>query len=101
MGPEMGSPRVRNHLPVDALLVELPHTFADVPDPLHGPPASSLAASLMAAFALFSLQDPSLLAFEALRHERNLKTLYGLDRVPCGGGPRCVGPARAGGQVKG
>ena len=38
----------------------------------------------MSAFAMFSLKDPSLLAFEERRSEdTNLKTIYKIDAVPC------------------
>src|SRR5206468_3194706 len=39
--------------------------------------------ALMAAFAMFSLQAPSLLAFDKQRAEGNVKTIYGLERAPC------------------
>src|SRR5256885_11514438 len=37
----------------------------------------------MAAFAMFSLKAPSLLAFDKERVEGNLHTIYGIARVPC------------------
>jgi hypothetical protein len=37
----------------------------------------------MAAFAMFSLKAPSLLAFDKERAEGNVHTIYGLRRVPC------------------
>ena len=37
----------------------------------------------MSAFALFSLKDPSLLAFEERRSDTNLKTIYKVNKVPC------------------
>jgi hypothetical protein len=37
----------------------------------------------MAAFAMFSLKSPSLLAFDKHRAEGNLGTIYAIDRVPC------------------
>ena len=37
----------------------------------------------MAAFAMFSLKSPSLLAFDKERAEGNLETIYGMERVPC------------------
>jgi hypothetical protein len=42
-----------------------------------------LADALMAAFAMFSLKAPSLLAFDQQRAEGNLKTIYGIARAPC------------------
>lgn len=44
----------------------------------------SLADTLMSAFALFSLKDPSLLAFDKRRQtDDNLRTVYGIGQVPC------------------
>jgi hypothetical protein len=37
----------------------------------------------MSAFAMFSLQSSSLLAFDKQRAEGNLGTIYGIARVPC------------------
>lgn len=43
-----------------------------------------LADTLMSAFAMFSLKDPSLLAFdERRRADSNLKQIYGIEQVPC------------------
>ena len=43
-----------------------------------------LADILMSGFALFSLKDPSLLAFDARRAEpKNLHTVYGIEQIPC------------------
>jgi hypothetical protein len=44
----------------------------------------SLADALMSAFAMFSLKDPSLLAFEERRAtDENLKRVYGIKTIPC------------------
>jgi hypothetical protein len=44
----------------------------------------SLADAAMSAFAIFSLKDPSLLAFDERRTtDANLKRVYGLKTVPC------------------
>jgi hypothetical protein len=37
----------------------------------------------MSAFAMFSLQSPSLLAFDKERVEGNVQTIYGIEHVPC------------------
>jgi len=37
----------------------------------------------MSALAMFSLKDTSLLAFEARRHDANMKNLFGIGRLPC------------------
>src|SRR3989449_8461930 len=38
---------------------------------------------MMSAFAMFSLNSPSLLAFDKQRAEGNLRTIYGMAGVPC------------------
>lgn len=44
----------------------------------------SLADAAMSAFAIFSLKDPSLLAFDERRTtDANLKRVYGIKTVPC------------------
>ncbi len=44
----------------------------------------SLADCLMSGFAMFSLKDPSLLAFDQRRQtDGNLQRVYGLEQVPC------------------
>ena len=43
-----------------------------------------MADALMSGFAMFSLKDPSLLAFDGRRKtDSNLKSIYGIERVPC------------------
>jgi hypothetical protein len=37
----------------------------------------------MSGFALFSLKDPSLLAFDERRNDENLKSIYHIENVPC------------------
>jgi hypothetical protein len=43
----------------------------------------SLTDTLLSAFARFSLQAPSLLAFDKERAEGHLHTIYGIQHVPC------------------
>jgi hypothetical protein len=44
----------------------------------------SLTDTLMSAFAMFSLKDPSLLAFDKRRKtDSNLKRIYGMEQTPC------------------
>ena len=44
----------------------------------------SLVDTLMSGFALFSLKDPSLLAFDERREEpENLQTIYSIEQIPC------------------
>src|SRR6516164_3442774 len=77
------APAVRKHLSADALFGLLRTGFADIADHRLGKPDISLTDALMAAFAMFSLKSPSLLAFDQERTEGNLQRVYGLQRVPC------------------
>ena len=75
----------RKDLSADALFESLRSRFASLPDPRSGEVEIPLADALMSAFAMFSLKDPSLLAFDHRRHnpKDNFRTIYGIDRVPC------------------
>src|ERR671937_1042382 len=79
----MVAPKARKHLSADALFGLVRNGFAHIPDYRLSAPDISLADALMAAFAMFSLKAPSLLAFDKERAEGNLHTIYGIDRVPC------------------
>jgi hypothetical protein len=72
---------VRKRLSADALHALLRAAFADIPDHREGA-TIPLVDALLSAFAMFSLKDPSLLAFDARRHDQNLRNLYGLGHVP-------------------
>src|SRR5919202_4941121 len=77
------APKARKHLSADALFGLVRNGFAHIPDYRLSEPDISLADALMAAFAMFSLKAPSLLAFDKERAEGNLHTIYGIERVPC------------------
>jgi len=77
------APKGRTHLSADALFRMVRRGFANIPDHREGETEISLADALMAAFAMFSLKSPSLLAFDKHRAEGNLGTIYAIDRVPC------------------
>ena len=77
------APRERKHLSADALFSLVRSGFAAIPDYRLSDTDISLTDALMAAFALFSLKSPSLLAFDKHRVEGNLGTIYAIDRVPC------------------
>jgi hypothetical protein len=79
----MRAPKLRKHLSADALLSLLRSDFADIPEHRPGKPDIALRDALMAAFAMFSLKSPSLLAFDKDRAEGNLQQVYGIERVPC------------------
>lgn len=80
--PPLPTPKTRRSLSADALHALLRVAFEAIPDP-RPKPTIPLADALLSAFAMFSLKDPSLLAFDARRRERNLQQLYGIGRVPC------------------
>ena len=74
--------RISKNLNANALIGQVNQYFKEkVPD--HRiQPQIPLEDVLMSAFAMFSLKDPSLLAFERRRRENNLKHIYGLTQVP-------------------
>ena len=77
------APKARKHLSADALFGLVRNGFAHIPDARLSETDIALADALMAAFAMFSLTAPSLLAFDKERVEGNLHTIYGIERVPC------------------
>jgi len=74
-----------NHpLSADALFDVVRTGFAQVPDQRDDNAQISLADALMGGFALFSLKDPSLLAFEErCVSNSNLRRIYKMNQVPC------------------
>jgi hypothetical protein len=79
----MVAPKARKHLSADTLFGLVRNGFAPIPDYRLSETDLALADALMAAFAMFSLKAPSLLAFDKERVEGNLHTIYGIERVPC------------------
>ena len=79
----IGAPKGRKHLSADALFGIVRSGFADLQDDRLTDTDSTLADALMSAFAMFSLNAPSLLAFDKERAEGNGATIYGMQRVPC------------------
>jgi hypothetical protein len=78
-------PRVRKDLNPDALLRLVRVECECVPDWRPGGVEISMADALMSGFALFSLKDPSMLAFDERRLacDPNLHAVYLINRVPC------------------
>jgi len=78
-------PRVRKDLNADALFRLVRSEFERIPDVPTGEVEIPLADALMSAFAMFSLKDPSLLAFDKRRLgcDPNLHAIYRIGRVPC------------------
>ncbi len=79
--------RIRKDLNADALFHLIRTEFGTIPDLCAGEVKISVADALMSGFAMFSLKDPSLLAFDQRRKDatmlRNLQTIYHIDNVPC------------------
>jgi hypothetical protein len=84
--------KVRNHLSADILFRLLYSVFRSVPDPRAGEFEFALADVLMSAFAMFSLKDQSLLAFDQRRQNPNdnFRTIYGIKGVPCDSQMRAI-----------
>ncbi len=77
---------VRKDLSADSLFRLVRARFDRLPDPRAAAAVEiPLGDALMAAFAMFSLKDPSLLAFDERRRDPNdnFRTVYGIDHVPC------------------
>jgi hypothetical protein len=77
------APKGRKHLCADALFRLLHKSFAHIADDGVDKVGIPLSDALMSAFAMFSLKEPSLLAFDKQRAEGNLKTIYGIPHAPC------------------
>jgi hypothetical protein len=76
-------PKGRKHLGTDAVLRLVQNVFCQLPEHRKGNPEITLGDALMSAFAMFSLKSPSLLAFDKVRAEDNLQSIYGIEQVPC------------------
>ena len=74
-------PATRQDLSADGLLARLRERFQRIPDSRTAPDIS-LCDALLSGLALFALKDPSLLAFDQRRHERNFLALFGIHNVP-------------------
>ena len=73
--------RQRRHLHFDALSHRIRKRFEALADPRRSP-SFPLADTLMAGLALFSLKDPSLLAFCGRAPDHNLHSVFGLKAIP-------------------
>ena len=79
-----GKLKSRKHLNADALFKRLHEEFSRVLDCREGDIDISIADALMSGFAVFSLKDPSLLAFDERREtDGNLESIYHIEKAPC------------------
>ena len=75
--------KIRKQLSADGLFKTVKKGFKQVKDHRSDEAKIPLDDALMSAFALFSLKDPSLLAFDERREtQKNLKRVYGINRIP-------------------
>ena len=71
-------------LSADSLFALVRAGFEQVPDQRAENAKISLPDALMSGFAMFSLKDSSLLAFdERRRTDSNLESIYGIESAPC------------------
>ena len=79
-----GRARLRKHLSADALIRTVRDSFEEITEPRNGRPKIPVADAVMSAFAMFSLKDPSMLAFEERRKAEysNLKSIYKINPIP-------------------
>ena len=75
--------KTRKHLSADGLFRLIRQQFGKIEDHRPKNVVIPLGDALMSAFALFSLKDPSLLAFDERRGDAmNLKSIYQLKEIP-------------------
>jgi len=74
--------QLRKHLSGDALIQLLHDEFQRIVPKRPTVNKRALTDALLSGFALFSLKDASLLAFDQRRHDDNLHSIYHIDRVP-------------------
>ena len=80
------SVKVRKDLSADGLISVIREGFDAIPEPEQREDRDiSMSDALMSAFAMFSLKDPSLLAFDERRRDPNdnFRSIYGIQHVPC------------------
>lgn len=76
---------VRKYLNADALIKQAREDFTKIPDHRAKNASISLDDTLMSTLAMFTLKDPSLLAFDKRRQEEpeNLHSIFGVKNIPC------------------
>ena len=69
-------PPTRKHLSLDPLLAKIHKRAEKLPDARDREVDFSISDAVMSAVAVFSLKDPSLLAFQDRRNDENMKNLH-------------------------
>ena len=83
LNPNAIPPKTRRHLSFDPLIRKIRLRAKMLPDTRNQAGCNySIADALMSAFAMFSLKDPSLLAFQDRRNDENMKSLFRMREVP-------------------
>lgn len=76
-------PPTRKHLSFDPLIHQIRLRAEQLPDTRDESDCDfSVADAVMSAVAMFSLKDPSLLAFQERRNDENMKNLFRIRQVP-------------------
>jgi len=77
--------KMRTHLNADAMFATIRRDLERIPDHRANNITIPLVDSLMSGFAMFSLKDPSLLAFDERRQNNphSLHYVYGIGVIPC------------------
>ncbi len=79
----ISEPKLRKHLNADSLFENVYNVFGEVTDHRTGNSVITLQDTLMSGFAMFSLKDPSLLAFDKREKiDGNLKSIYHIQQAP-------------------
>ena len=86
------SAEAHEFLRFDALRRIIGEELKKIPDPRPGKSRISLHDALMSAFAMFSLKDPSLLAFDDRRKKKpqNVRAVFGVQNIPTDSGMRDI-----------
>ena len=81
--PDAIPPKIRRHLSFDPLIRQIRLRAKQLPETRDEADCKySMADAVMSAIAMFSLKDPSLLAFEKRRNDENIKNLFRVLNVP-------------------
>ena len=75
-------PRTRRHLSFDPMARQIRKRAEQLPDHRSREGDFSIADAVMSGFAMFSLKDPSLLAFQDRRDDQNMRAIYRIGNVP-------------------